>query len=137
MVEAGHSDAVAARAAGDVTVNFNRKGELTPTLGGLYLFFNPSIRAQSDVGCDGKGAHRGQAMALAGSLTLLALTLAELARGGDDADEEAWKRIPGYVKDRNMVIKMGDIQGTIPIPYGYGAFWSLGNIFIRSFAWRR
>ena len=40
MVEAGHSDAVAARAAGDVTVNFNRKGELTPTLGGLYLFFN-------------------------------------------------------------------------------------------------
>lgn len=129
MVEAGHSDAVAARAAGDVTVNFNRKGELTPTLGGLYLFFNPSIQGTKAMwDALAKGAHRGQAMALAGSLTLLALTLAELARGGDDADEEAWKRIPGYVKDRNLVIKMGDIQGTIPIPYGYGAFWSLGNI---------
>ena len=129
MVEAGHSDAVAARAAGDVTVNFNRKGELTPTLGGLYLFFNPSIQGTKAMwDAMAKGAHRGQAMALAGSLTLLALTLAELARGGDDADEEAWKRIPGYVKDRNLVIKMGDIQGTIPIPYGYGAFWSLGNI---------
>lgn len=129
MVEAGHSDAVAARAAGDVTVNFNRKGELTPTLGGLYLFFNPSIQGTKAMwDAMAKGAHRGQAMAMAGSLTLLALTLAELARGGDDADEEAWKRIPGYVKDRNLVIKMGDIQGTIPIPYGYGAFWSLGNI---------
>jgi len=129
MVEAGHSDAVAARAAGDVTVNFNRKGELTTTLGGLYLFFNPSIQGTKAMwDALAKGSHRGQAMALAGSLTLLALTLAELARGGDDADEEAWKRIPGYVKDRNLVIKMGDIQGTIPIPYGYGAFWSLGNI---------
>lgn len=129
MVEAGHSDAVAARAAGDVTVNFNRKGELTTTLGGLYLFFNPSIQGTKAMwDALAKGSHRGQAMALAGSLTLLALTLAELARGGDDADEEAWKRIPGYVKDRNLVIKMGAIQGTIPIPYGYGAFWSLGNI---------
>lgn len=130
LLDQGKSETEAARAAGDVTVNFNRKGEMTATLGGLYLFFNPAVQGTKAIwDAMSRGEHRGQAIALAGSLALLALTLAELARGGSDDDERKWKRIPGYVKDRNLIIPLaGKDQISIPVPYGYGAFWSLGNL---------
>jgi hypothetical protein len=130
LLNAGKSEAEAARAAGEVTVNFNRKGELTTQLGGLYLFFNPSVQG-TKIMWDAltKGPHRLQAQAMAGGLGLLAFSVAQFARGGSDDDEKRWRRISGYTKDRNLVIPLADGDMiAIPVPYGYGAFWSLGNI---------
>ncbi|MGB2680311.1 MAG: LPD38 domain-containing protein [Candidatus Competibacter sp.] len=129
LLDAGKSEVEAARAAGEVTVNFNRKGELTAQLGGLYLFFNPSVQG-TKIMWDAlfKGPHRRQAQALAGGLALLAFSIAQSARGGSDDDEKRWQRIQSYTKDRNLVIPIGQELLTIPVPYGYGAFWSLGNI---------
>lgn len=129
LLDAGKSEAEAARAAGEVTVNFNRKGELTAQLGGLYLFFNPSVQG-TKIMWDAlfRGPHRHQAQALAGGLALLAFSIAQSARGGSDDDEKRWQRIQSYTKDRNLVIPIGQELLTIPVPYGYGAFWSLGNI---------
>ena len=42
--------AESASMAKNVTVNFNRKGELTPQLGALYLFFNPVCKVRSGCG---------------------------------------------------------------------------------------
>ncbi|MGB4967299.1 MAG: LPD38 domain-containing protein [Candidatus Saccharimonadales bacterium] len=130
LLEENHSEADAARAAGGVTVNFNRKGELSTQLGGLYLFFNPSVQGTKAMwDALAKGPHRHQAQVLAGALAGLAFFLAQTARGGSDDDEKRWKAIPGYTKDRNMLIPLGNGDHlTIPVPYGYGAFWALGNL---------
>jgi hypothetical protein len=50
-------------------------------------------------------------------------------RSGSDDDKKKWKQTPDYVKDRNIVINLGDDQqATIPLPYEYSLFWSLGNM---------
>jgi hypothetical protein len=130
LLAQNYSEADAARAAGDVTVNFNRKGEITSQLGGLYLFFNPSIQGTKAMwDALAKGPHRTQAQVLTGALAGLALFLAQTARGGDEDDEKRWKALPGFTKDRNMVIPIGNGDYlTLAVPYGYGAFWGLGNI---------
>lgn len=131
LIDAGYPEPVAARAGGDVTVNFNRKGEMANTFGGLYLFFNPSVQGTASlINALTKAPHHKQALALAGSMAALALTVAELSRSGDDDQERAWKQIPGYVKDRNLLLPtgVGKPQLAVPIPYGYGIFWSLGNL---------
>lgn len=128
MQESGKTVAESASMAKNVTVNFNRKGELTPQLGGLYLFFNPGVQGtarlwQSLAGKDTK--HKKQAWALVGSMAGAALALAMMNRG-DDEDE--WEAIPDSVKDRNLIIPLGNKRKlTIPLPYGYSFFVSLAN----------
>lgn len=119
----------AASAAKNSTVNFNRRGEWGPVLGAMYLFFNPAIQgtaAMADSLVNGK--HRMQALALVGSLPLLAYMLAAGQFGGGDDDDEAWEAIPSGDKDKSIVIRTGEkTRITIPIPYGYAFFYSLGN----------
>lgn len=128
MQESGKTVAESASMAKNVTVNFNRKGELTPQLGGLYLFFNPGVQGtarlwQSLAGKDTK--HKRQAWALVGSMAGAALALAMMNRG-DDGDE--WEAIPDSVKDRNLIIPLGNKRKlTIPLPYGYSFFVSMAN----------
>lgn len=126
----GYSDAKAAQAAKMSTVNFNRKGEISNAAGALYLFFNPSVQGiQRATSVLTSSKHKGQARALAGMMTLGAFAIAEAMRGGDDDDKKKWKQTPDYVKDRNIVINLGDDeQFTIPLPYEYSLFWSLGNM---------
>jgi hypothetical protein len=129
IVEAGGTDEQAANAAANVTVNFNRRGEMGHQLSALYLFFNPNVQGtQVLLSTLLHSPHKTQAWAAAGGMVLLAYSLAALARGGDDDDEEAWRRIPSAVKDRNLILKIGDHQLTVPVPFGYGAFWALGNV---------
>lgn len=128
MQESGKTVAESASMAKNVTVNFNRKGELTPQLGALYLFFNPSVQGsqrlwQSLFGGDTK--HKAQAWALVGSMAGAALALAMMNRG-DDEDE--WEAMPDSVKDRNLIIPLGNGRKlTIPLPYGYSFFASMAN----------
>jgi DNA repair protein RadC len=128
MEDAGKTVAQSASMAKNVTVNFNRKGELTPQLGGLYLFFNPNVQGtarlwQSLAGKDTK--HKKQTWALVGSMAGAALAIAMMNRG-DDEDE--WEAIPDSVKDRNLIIPLGNKRKlTIPLPYGYSFFVSLAN----------
>lgn len=129
MEDAGKTVAQSASMAKNVTVNFNRKGELTPQLGGLYLFFNPSVQGsqrmyQSLFGKDTK--HKAQAWAMAGAMAGATLALAAMGRAlmGDDE----WEEIPDSVKDRNLTIALGNGRKlTIPLPYGYSFFASMAN----------
>jgi len=128
MQESGKTVAESASMAKNVTVNFNRKGELTPQLGALYLFFNPNVQGtqrmlQSLFGKDTK--HKAQAWALAGSLVGAALALAMMNRG-DDEDE--WESMPESVKNHNLIIPLGKGRKlTIPMPYDYGFFVAMAN----------
>ena len=111
VIEAGGTDAEAASAAANVTVNFNRKGEMGTQLSALYLFFNPNVQG-TQVLLDTllNSPHKAQAWAASGALAGLAFTLAAMARGGDDEDEKKWRTIPSYIKDRNLILKAGDQQ---------------------------
>lgn len=126
-IESGKTDQQAAVLAKDL-MNFNRKGEIANQMGAMYLFFNPAIQGshvvlQSLV----SQPHSGQARYLIGGLMMTAFLLAEAARSGDDEDERDWRNIPDYVKARNLVLKFGDMQVTIPVAYGFGVFHSIGN----------
>lgn len=123
--ESGKPRAEAAEAAKNVTVNFNRKGEVAAQAGAMYLFFNPNVQGTAKLlETMLKSPHKKQAWAMIGAMAGMAFMLANLGRG-DDEDE--WRNIPSHVKDRNMVLKFGDTQVTLPVPYGYGFFHMIGN----------
>ncbi len=114
----------AASAAKNVTVNFNRKGEIGATAGALYLFANPNIQGTAALWkALAHGEHKKQAWALVAGMTALA-ALAAL-----QFDDDEWDKIPDYEKDRNLLIRVGDSRIKIPVPYGYGFFFALGNVY--------
>ena len=119
----------AASAAKNSTINFNRKGEVGPTMGALYLFFNPNIQdTASVIETFTRGKHRGQAGALVGAMIGLTYALAALQFGGGDDDYEEWKKIPDNVRDKNLLLRTGKGSYiTIPVPFGFGFFHTLGN----------
>jgi hypothetical protein len=119
----------AASAAKNSTLNFNRKGEMGPTLGAAYLFFNPNVQDTASIyDMLTKGAHKKQAIAILAGMQALAYMLAALQFGGSDDDYERWLKISSNVKDRNLIIRTGqDTFITIPVPFGFGIFHSLGN----------
>jgi hypothetical protein len=130
LSESGMSKAKSAAQAKNL-MNFNRKGEKSNAAGALYLFFNPSIQGTKliyDALFD--SPHKNQARALAGSMTLAAITVGLMQLSGDDEDKEKWNNTPDYVKDGNLVIDMFGVQVTITLPYGYRMFWTLGNVML-------
>lgn len=127
MLDSGKSVNEAAKVAKNITVNFNRKGELGQTANALYLFFNASVQGTAAVAhALTKGKHKYQARALATSMIALGY-IAAAAFGGGDEDE--YDKVDDYTKERNMLIKSGEGYVKIPIPYGYGFFFNLGRTF--------
>ncbi len=145
--KAGISQAKAASLAKNMTVNFNRRGEVGTTLNALYMFANASIQgsmnfARTMIGLKGqKGDPIWQrlntAQKVAAGLVMgsYAIAMANRLGAGEDDDGENWyDKVPDYVKERNLVIMKSLLGGeqdgsywTIPLPYGYNIFHVLGN----------
>lgn len=126
MIDSGRSVNEAAKVAKNITVNFNRKGELGAEANAAYLFFNASIQGVSaTTHALFKGKNKYQAWALASGMTTLSY-LSAAALGGGDEDE--YDKIDDFTRERNALIKHGDGWLKFPIPYGYGFFWNLGRI---------
>lgn len=124
-VETGKSRAQAAALAKNATVNFNRKGEIGHMMGALYLFFNPAVQGSASIAhALFKGKHKHQAQALTAGLVALGYFVAK-SMGG--ADEDEWEKVAESVKERYLPIWTGDGWVKIPVPYGYGFFYSLGR----------
>lgn len=124
MIDSGRTVNEAAKVAKNITVNFNRKGE-RQWAPALYLFYNASVQGTAaTVHALGKGKHKGQAWALAGSMAAVGYIMAASFGGGDEDD---WDEINEYTKERNMLIKSGDGYVKVPVPYGYGFFWNFGR----------
>lgn len=145
-VEAGIPRAKAASLAKNMTVNFNRRGELGTTMNALYMFANASVQGTANV-VRTLGHLNGQkgdpilgrmnaAQKIAVGMTVGGFTLALLNRlvaGDDDDGVNWWEKVPDYVKERNIVIMKSMVGGepgeywTIPLPYGYNVFPVIGN----------
>jgi hypothetical protein len=120
--DGGMSNQQAASVAKNLTVNFNRKGQITTQAGALYAFFNASVQgtarlAETLTGPAGKKI-------IAGGLTLGVIQALALAAAGFDDDEP-----PDFVRERNIIIPIGDSKYiTIPMPLGLHFLPNLGRI---------
>ncbi|MCW7551075.1 LPD5 domain-containing protein [Endozoicomonas gorgoniicola] len=128
--KAGVSRKKAASLAKNLTVNFNRKGELGVYMNALYMFFNAGVQGTAQFVRVMKSK---RAQTVAAGLAGASLLLAEWNRmvsGEDDDGENWWDKVPDYVKERNLVImKWWKDDGSyisVPLPYGYNVFHVAG-----------
>jgi len=121
-VDNGQTKQQAASIAKNISVNFNRKGNMGQNLGALYAFFNASVQGTARIAETLTGKRGQQIVAgglLFGAMQAVALMLAGF---GDEEPRE-------FVRDRNIIIPLGDKRyATIPMPLGYNAIPNLGRI---------
>ena len=126
MLDSGKTVEQASKVAKNITVNFNRRGEIGQTANALYLFFNASVQGSAAVlHANLRGNHKYQANALAVGMASLGYML---AAGLGGMDEEEYDKIDDTTKERNLIIGSGDSYVKIPIPYGYGFFFNTGRV---------
>ncbi|MGK0546357.1 LPD38 domain-containing protein [Halomonas cupida] len=142
---AGVSRKKAASLAKNMTVNFNRRGELGSMFNAFYMFFNASVQgtrnfARTMVGLREVDEDSGRAnvwsrmntaqrtaLAMAAGSFLLAMVNRSLSEEDDDG-ELFWDKIPAHEKERNLIFMTGDKDYVkIPLPYGYNVFSVLGT----------
>lgn len=147
--DAGMSRQQAASLAKNLTVNFNRRGELGTVLNSLYMFANASTQGTANMiralgRLEGNGPllqrlrwsnlNRTQKLSLAAVGAGYMLASLNRAGAGQDDDGVNWyDKVPDYVKEHNLVVMkslFGGKQGeywTIPLPYGYNMLYMLGG----------
>ena len=133
-LEQGMSKQQAASLAKNLTVNFNRKGQVGQQAGALYAFFNASMQGSARLGktlfdMDGQDvksirlSSTGKKIVYGGMLlgTMQALLLA--AAGFDDEEP------PDFVRERSLIIPTGGKSYiTIPMPLGLHVLPNMGRI---------
>lgn len=111
----GMSKERAAELAKNLTVNFNRKGQIGQTAGAWYAFFNAAVQGTETLVRTLKGP-AGKKI-IAGGLLLGVAQAMALALAGFGEDEP-----PEFIKERNLVIPLFNEDKdylTIPMPLGF------------------
>ena len=141
---AGASKQRAAQLSKNITVNFNKSGELTPSINSWFLFFNAAVQGTSRFGRsfatakaqvpEGKtrsGLQAAQKLGVGLIMTSYAQTVINILLSGRDDDDELYykKDIPDYRKQRNFIIMTGERDNIqVPLPYGINLFANLGMV---------
>lgn len=128
--EQGLSDRQAAFAAKEITVNFNRKGQISGLLGSLFAFFNASVQGGENIYRMGK-EHKNKFFAIgaAGMAMGFLEALFNGLWGGDDEDGiNRYAGMNDYLKFNNFVFMVPGTEkfATVPLPHGFRWFHSLG-----------
>lgn len=122
--ERGEAAGKAAQAAKTVTVDFDRKGALTGSLGALYIFFNPAVQGTANAfNTLTRGKHKKQAWAALGMLATLGYFAA--TKGMDD-DEDRWLGMGWDKRTKNFILSAGDHTLTIPLSQEFAPAYALG-----------
>lgn len=122
-LDQGLSEEQAASTAKNLTVNFNRKGQLGSQIGAAYMFFNSAQQGNARLIETLKGP-AGKKIIAGGILAGAAQTMLLAAYGFDEDEPEEYKR------QRSLIIPQYD--GTyyeIPMPFGFHILPNLGRIF--------
>jgi len=124
MRNQGKTAGEAAQAAKSVTVDFDRKGTMTPALGAIFLFFNPAVQGTANaLKTLFKGAHKGQAWAALGALAALG---AYAAGQGMDDDEDRWLGEGWESRSKNFMLNIGGHTIKVPISMEFAPFYAAG-----------
>ena len=131
--DANVSTAKAASIAKNITVNFNRKGNMTPVVNSLYMFFNASVQgtarlAQAIVTSKTARAAVGGVAAMGFLLDMLN----RMAAGDDDETKRnRYDLIPEFEKSRNWIFMNPMRPGEyvkVPLPLGPHVFHNAGRL---------
>jgi hypothetical protein len=121
-LDKGLSKQQAASVAKNITVNFNRKGQIAKQAGALYAFFNAAVQGSARMFKTLKGP-TGKKIML-GGLVLGSSQAMILAAFGFDENEP-----PEFIKEKNFVIPTGGGGYiTIPMPLGYNVIPNTSRI---------
>ena len=135
LVDRGFSDARAAQAARNVTVNFSKGGQNKIFLNSWYLFYNASIQGSFALL---QAAVRSKKVRKIYTGLLVAGFLQDqmlAAFSEDDEDgQKVYDKIPPYVLEHNYILPFGFGERgytSIPMPYGMNAFVNFGRSLSR------
>jgi hypothetical protein len=118
----GLSKQQAAVIAKNLTVNFDKKGQISANVNALYAFFNASVQGTARLATTLTGP-KGKAI-MGGGILLGTMQSVLLAAAGFRDDEP-----PEFVKQRNFVIPTPDGNYlTIPYPLGFNLLPNIGRI---------
>jgi len=120
-IDSGLSADKAAVIAKNLTVNFNKKGQLASQLGALYAFFNANAQGTARI-LETLNGPKGKKI-IAGGLLVGVIQAFMMAAAGYDDDEP-----PQFTRERNFVIPVGDRYFSFPYPLGYHVIVSTGRI---------
>jgi hypothetical protein len=127
-LDKGISPERSASIAKNLTVNFNRKGEVALQAGAAYAFFNASVQGITRM----VETLRGPAgkKIIAGGLALGAIQALALSMAGYEDDDP-----PEFLRERNLIIPLGFKEPgekakyiSIPMPLGFNVIPNLGRI---------
>jgi len=120
-IDSGLSADKAAIIAKNLTVNFNKKGQLASQLGALYAFFNANAQGTARI-LETLNGPKGKKI-IAGGLLVGVIQAFMMAAAGYDDDEP-----PQFTRERNFVVPVGDRYFSFPYPLGYHVIVSTGRI---------
>lgn len=132
---AGATQDRAAFVARELTVNFNRKGELSPFINAGWLFFNASVQGAASLFMRITRSRKLQA--IAGAIVIeafIADMLNRMLAGDDDDDKNRYEKIPWEIRQKNHIImlpkSLEDQYGVpyikVPLPLGWNFFHNIG-----------
>lgn len=135
---AGLTREEAASMAREVTVDFNKKGEVGSLASTLYAFVNASIQGNTRLwrSLSGRKADGGMTRAQKMAVTLMGMGAMQslLGRALSDDDEDGksfYDKIPEHEKQRNIIIPHpwtgGKTYTKLPLPYGVSVFYNFGT----------
>ena len=125
----GLSNAKAASAAKNLTVNFNRRGDMGQALNALYLFFNANVQGSARLIYAAVRSPTVRRMMYGTVAFAVMLDILNRAIGGDDDDgEKKYDKIAPWVKEHNLILMRpnGDYF-KLPLPWGYNTLHVLGQ----------
>jgi hypothetical protein len=121
-LDKGLSKQKAAILAKNLTVNFDKKGQLSARINAYFAFFNASVQGTARLAKTLKGP-KGKAI-IGGGIALGAAQAVILALAGFDEDEP-----PEFVRERNFVVPLPDGKFlTIPYPLGFNVLPNVGRL---------
>jgi len=135
--KSGVERTTAATVAKDLTVNFNRKGELSSATDTFYLFFNAAIQGNVNTaeavlksGRDGEKLTKARMVAAGLVLAGFARTLINIWMSGEDEDgESTYLDYNEYALKSGMLFRISDEQGfALPKAYGWGFYDDVGRL---------
>lgn len=139
--EGGMSKEDAAAFAGDITVNFNMRGNLK-FMRQAFLFYNPAVQGIAKMGSlffelkpdySVRIKTESAAWKFAGGLMVLGMMTNLIARAigeDDEAGRNELDKIPTYKRATSIVLAPNVPGGAIPLPYGWNAFFAAGHFLM-------